>query len=72
MLNIYFGLFMLGMLISLCYKAFKNLTTDEEAEELLTDREFALLIALAIGVLIAFEMGAREVYRTSVLESWIF
>lgn len=69
MLNIYFGIFMFGMILSLCYKAYTRI---QEEEPPFTEQEFALLFALAIGVIMALEAGALSVYHTSVIESFIF
>lgn len=69
MLNIYFGIFMFGMILSLCYKAYTRIQAEEPP---FTEQEFALLIALAIGVLMALEAGAQLVYRTSIIDTLIF
>ncbi|MCQ2359206.1 MAG: hypothetical protein MJ055_03975 [Phascolarctobacterium sp.] len=69
MLNIYFGIFMFGMMLSLCYKAYTRVQAEEPP---FTEQEFALLMALAIGVMMALEAGSQLVYRTSVLDTLIF
>lgn len=69
MLTIYFGIFMFGMILSLCYKAYTRIQSEEPP---FSEQEFALLIALAIGVMMALEAGAQIVYRTSVIDTFIF
>lgn len=69
MLNIYFGIFMLGMVLSLCLKAYKRVKAEEPP---FTEQEFALIIALAIGILMALEAGSQLVYRSSVINTFFF
>ncbi|MDO4178562.1 MAG: hypothetical protein Q4D21_05150 [Phascolarctobacterium sp.] len=69
MLNIYFGLFMLGMIVSICLRAYKRIQAEEAP---FTEQEFALLIALAIGVMMALEAGSLNVYHASVMDTFFF
>lgn len=69
MLNIYFGIFMFGMILSMCFKAYTRIKAEEAP---FTEQEFALLIALVIGVMLALEAGSQLVYRASIVENFIF
>ena len=60
MLNILFALFLFGMLLSLCVKAFMRALNDQEP---LSVKETALLVALAIGCLTALGAGVNAVYH---------
>ena len=60
MLNIFFSLFLLGMLIVLCGKAMHQ-------QQPLNSKEAALLIALSLGCLFALNAGVSAVYKTQLL-----
>lgn len=60
MFNLLFSLFLFGMLITLCSRAF---TRAYRQQQPLTGKEAALLVALAIGCLAALTAGANAVYR---------
>lgn len=64
MLNILFALFLFGMLVSLCIKAFMRALNNQEP---LNAKEAALLVALSIGCLVALSAGANAVYRTPLI-----
>lgn len=59
MYNILFGLFLFGMLVSNSIRIFyRALKEDTPA----SPQEYALLLALAIGSMIALQLGCRSVY----------
>ncbi|WP_299449280.1 hypothetical protein [uncultured Phascolarctobacterium sp.] len=64
MLNILFALFLFGMLVVLCAKAF---TRALRSEQPLNSKEAALLIALSIGCLAALNAGVNAVYHTQLI-----
>lgn len=63
MYNIFFALFLFGMLISNSVRIFHRAVTDEIPA---TTQEYALLIALAVGCMIALQLGARSVYGVTL------
>ncbi len=64
MLNILFALFLFGMLVTLCVKALWRALNNREP---LSAKETALLVALAIGCLLALSAGSSAVYRMPLL-----
>jgi hypothetical protein len=62
MLNIFFSLFLLGMLVVLCGKAIRR-----AMHQPLNSKEAALLIALSLGCLFALNAGVSAVYKTQLL-----
>ena len=64
MLNIFFSLFLLGMLIVLCGKAIRRAMHQQQP---LNSKETALLIALSLGCLFALNAGVSAVYKTQLL-----
>jgi|GEM_PF-208603 len=64
MLNIFFSLFLLGMLIVLCGKAISRAMHQQQP---LNSKEAALLIALSLGCLFALNAGVSAVYKAPVL-----
>ncbi|MDY4920872.1 MAG: hypothetical protein SO119_07380 [Phascolarctobacterium sp.] len=64
MLNILFALFLFGMLVTLCAKAFMRAMKEEQP---LNSKEAALLVALAVGSLIALSAGASSVYHVQLI-----
>lgn len=67
MLNIFFSLFLLGMLIVLCGKAISRAMHQQQP---LNSKEAALLIALSLGCLFALNAGVSAVYKTQLLFYW--
>lgn len=63
MLNIFFALFMFGMLVILCGKALFRALRHEKP---LYPKEIALLVALAIGCLLALNAGVSSVFHTQL------
>ena len=63
MLNIFFSLFLLGMLVVLCGKAIRRAMHQQP----LNSKEAALLIALSLGCLFALNAGVSAVYKTQLL-----
>ena len=59
MYNIFFALFLFGMLITNSIRIFRRAIYEEEPA---TTQEYALLFALAIGCMIALQLGAKSVY----------
>lgn len=64
MLNIIFSLFLFGMLLSLCIRAFIRVRNGEQP---LNTNELALLVALSLGCLAALTAGVSAVYHTQLL-----
>lgn len=64
MLNIFFALFLFGMLVTLCAKAISRLRLQQEP---LNSKETALLIALSLGCMLALNAGVSAVYRTQLI-----
>ena len=64
MLNIFFSLFLLGMLVVLCGKAIRRAMHQQQP---LNSKEAALLIALSLGCLFALNAGVSAVYKTQLL-----
>ena len=62
MLNIFFSLFLLGMLVVLCGKAIRRAMHQQQP---LNSKEAALLIALSLGCLFALNAGVSAVYKTT-------
>ena len=62
MLNIFFSLFLLGMLVVLCGKAIRRAMHQQQP---LNSKEAALLIALSLGCLFALNAGVSAIYKTS-------
>jgi hypothetical protein len=64
MLNILFGFFLFGILVVLSlrafYRAFKN-------DESLSTNQAALLVALAIGTLMALSLGLLKEYNMQLI-----
>ncbi len=60
MLNIFFALFLFGMLVVLCSKILLRLINQQQP---INSKEAALLIALSIGCLLALSAGSAAVYR---------
>lgn len=63
MLNIFFALFMFGMLVVLCAKAIFRALKQQKP---LYTKEIALLVALAIGCLLALNAGVSSVFHTQL------
>lgn len=63
MFNIFFALFLFGMLISNSVRIFYRAVNEEIPA---TPQEYALLLALTIGCMIALQFGARAVYGVSL------
>lgn len=63
MLNIFFALFMFGMLVVLCIKAIFRALKNQKP---LHTKEAALLIALSIGCLLALNAGVSSVFHTQL------
>ena len=59
MLNIWFSLFLFGMLIAACYTIFTHAIKNDRA---ITSQELALVISLCLGALIALHRGAYKLY----------
>ena len=64
MYNLLFALFLFGMLITHSIRIFRRAVYEEIPG---TPQEYALLFALAIGCMIALQMGARSVYGTNLI-----
>lgn len=60
MLNIFFSLFLFGMLVVLCIKAFIRALHQQQP---LNGKEAALLVALSIGCLAALSAGTQSIYK---------
>lgn len=63
MLNIFFALFLFGMLVVLCIKAIMR-TLNQQIP--LNGKEAALLVALSIGCLAALSAGVQAIYKTQL------
>lgn len=63
MLNIFFALFMFGMLVVLCIKVIFRALKHQKP---LHTKEAALLIALSIGCLLALNAGVSSVFHTQL------
>lgn len=59
MYNILFGLFLFGMLVSNSIRIFRRAIKEDIPA---SPQEYALLLALAIGSMIALQLGCRAVY----------
>lgn len=59
MYNIYFALFLFGMLVTNSIRIFHRAIKEEQPA---TAQEYAMLIALAIGSMIALQLGCKAVY----------
>lgn len=64
MLNIFFALFLFGMLVVLCAKAIIRVLNKQQP---LNTKEAALLIALSIGCLLALNAGVSSVFHTQLV-----
>ena len=64
MLNIFFSLFLLGMLVVLCGKAIRRAMHQQQP---LNSKEAALLIALSLGCLFALNAGVSDDYNPQLL-----
>ncbi len=64
MLNIFFALFLFGMLVVLCAKAIIRVLNKQQP---LNTKEAALLIALSIGCLLALNAGVSSVFHTQLI-----
>jgi len=64
MYNILFALFLFGMLISNSIRIFHRAVKEEIPA---TPQEYAMLLALAIGSMIALALGARTEYGVNLL-----
>ena len=64
MLNIFFALFLFGMLVVLCAKAIIRVLNKQQP---LNTKEAALLIALSIGCLLALNAGVSSVFHTQLM-----
>ena len=63
MYNIFFALFLFGMLVTNSIRIFKRALNEDTPA---TAQEYALLLALAIGCMIALQKGAHSVYGVSL------
>ena len=54
MLNIFFALFLFGMLVTLCIKVFTRAVKQQQP---VNSKEAALLVALSLGCLLALNAG---------------
>lgn len=59
MYNIYFALFLFGMLVTNSIRIFHRAIKEEQPA---SAQEYAMLIALAIGSMIALQLGCKAVY----------
>lgn len=59
MYNIYFALFLFGMLVTNSIRIFHRAIKEEQPA---TAQEYAMLIALAVGSMIALQLGCKAVY----------
>ena len=59
MYNIYFALFLFGMLVTNSIRIFRRAINEEQPA---TAQEYAMLLALAIGSMIALQLGCKAVY----------
>ena len=64
MLNIFFALFLFGMLVTLCIKVFNRAVKQQQP---VNSKEAALLVALSLGCLLALTAGASAVYHTQLI-----
>jgi len=64
MYNIYFALFLFGMLVTNSIRIFRRALNEEVPA---TAQEYALLLALAVGCMIALARGAKSVYGVNLL-----
>lgn len=64
MLNIFFSLFLFGMLITLCIRVF---TKAVKLQQPVNSKEAALMVALSLGCLLALNAGASAVYHTQLI-----
>lgn len=64
MYNIFFALFLFGMLISNSIRIFLRATREDIPA---TPQEYALLLALAVGSMIALSLGAKSAYGVNLL-----
>lgn len=64
MLNIFFALFLFGMLVVLCAKALIRALNKKQP---LHVKEAALLIALSIGCLLELNAGVSSVFHTQLV-----
>ena len=64
MLNIFFSLFLFGMLITLCIRVF---TKAVKLQQPVNSKEAALMVALSLGCLLALNAGAIAVYHTQLI-----
>ena len=63
MLNIFFSLFLFGMLITLCIRVFSFVF---KLQQPVNSKEAARLVALSLGCLLALNAGASTVYHTQL------
>lgn len=63
MYNIFFALFLFGMLIANSIRIFRRAINEEIPA---TSQEYALLLALTIGCMIALNLGAKSVYGVTL------
>lgn len=59
MYNIFFGLFLFGMLVANSIRIFRRALKEDVPA---TSQEYAMLLALAIGSMIALQLGCKAVY----------
>ena len=64
MLNIFFALFLFGMLVTLCIRVFTKAVKQQQP---INSKEAALLVALSLGCLLALNAGASAVYHTQLI-----
>ena len=65
LLNILFSFFLFGMLITTAIRVYRRAVIEEQP---ITQQQLALLLALAIGSLIALHRGAYSIYKVPLLE----
>ena len=64
MLNIFFALFLFGMLVTLCIKVFTRAVKQQQP---VNSKAAALLVDLPLGCLLALNAGASAVYHTQLI-----
>lgn len=64
MLNIFFALFLFGMLITNSVRIFRRAMNEDTPA---SPQEYALLFALAFGSMIALALGAKTAYGINLL-----
>lgn len=62
--NIFFALFLFGMLVTLCVRIFTRAIKFQQG---IDSKEAALLVALSLGCLLALNAGASAVYHTQLI-----